>query len=928
MGNLAAKGHTDKREGTAMKLPFDLALFAVLISSIVLLGCEGDLVTAPTTEAATVEPAIGQTRIERIEVGASRHADFNSNTTTTSPLPQGKEPTDDATTESIVIVSGVVTGADGKPAAGVDLQLYFIPDNITMSQDEDRIADRVTTDESGYYEVSGTIRRQMMLHVFGTGTPMMATLNTADLYLNNKPRPGTRRIRKDIALPESHYLSGQVVNEAGTPMPGLGIHIEPSRQELSRQLMDQRLHRARVVTTTTATGDFFTTGIAPGRWLVGTTHPDYAPVFEEITLPSTEPVILRLSSRGGTIVVRVLHKETGEPVGEMPVTASWQTDTNISTLHGFDKKSASDGTVEFRNIPAGQYRVVTGHRTDPLMYMAPPVPDALSLADDETTEVTLFVYSGHTITGTVYDKDTSKPVSGAVIKIGGNIIPTQPSISDESGKYTVSNVFSPWLHEAHLQVKMNGYSQENNGFIQIALPAHETAVIHDVPLVRNVTIKGIVVTEADVPIPHARVKLNRYPSTDPVPVAEDGTFTLQASPFSSNRVEADARGYAPAQSERLEVTSLDVTDVKVVLKSAGSVHGRVIDHNEMPVSGAVVSARYLAGRLEEVAVSGNDGRFSIQDAPSKMTLTASKRGKHADSDEVSVLVAPGEVKADVVLQLRESLSIAGRVITSQGEPVFFAQIMTSDNAHGTHTSPDGRFELANVPEGTHEISVFSSSFHKKVSDVKSGTTDLEIILEAEDMRNATLIGTVVDDDTGNSIADFAFHGRRSGSYKKLEEPGKFEISNLQSDQAFSVSIGAPGYAIEKFNIEPIPAGQTLEQSFRLNNGGAITGRVVDQITGAPLPGLVVMCWSGQPGRIGEYGVSPAAHTITNDNGRFTLGLVPDGENYTIQVKGAPTYSDGIAETGAVSGQMTDVPEIKMIKVDATPTINKESESPN
>src|SRR5207249_442793 len=208
----------------------------------------------------------------------------------------------------------------------------------------------------------------------------------------------------------------------------------------------------------------------------------------------------------------------------------------------------------------------------------------------------------------------------------------------------------------------------------------------------------------------------------------DGKFRLEG--FTAERpilVNVSAPGFAALQKN----VTPPITDIAIVLKSAGTVRGRVEDADaKKPVTDFSVarSGPRGGGGGFQIAMGGRgagdqnfqseDGSFELTDVPpGKWTVRASAAGYR--SAEVSgVEVGEGETKEGIVLSLKRGGGLAGRVSDLRGTALANASVtwhpaesqggamgammarMAGGGAGGSTTSDaDGRFQFDGLPEG-------------------------------------------------------------------------------------------------------------------------------------------------------------------------------------------------------------------------------------
>lgn len=902
-------------------------------AAIALTGCNkesGTTAGAETTTKITTSDAPVDTRREVVSAGKSKRPDKPSRAEKAAAETARLEA---PTTGTALLVSGKITFADGRPAtsASVELKYYARTSEEDYNYAEKTMGQAVTDDE-GRYRVRGEgVGMNYTLLVTGDVPETSVRLETP-----SPMRRGLNKITRDITLSESFDVNGRVTNEKNEPVAGATIALIPDfsayRQEGSNSYKPpkQTPSTKSRITTSSATGEFTLPFIDKGKWTIGTVSPGYAAITQLIEVPTTGPVALQLSNRGGTVVGSVHTKADASPVASLKLKLGAFGDFG-DALYNKETSTGPDGSFRFENVTSTSLSLAIPQEETNAKKLAitDPRPSRISVGEGETTEVQLFVYPGITITGRVFDKDTNDPLPDA--KVTAVTTPRRTTTSGADGQYRLENVFLTSNRVSVIPV-LEGYAlpatRENmySSTPGIGATAPETGDLTlDIPMERQISISGKVVTADEVPAGFAQLRVINQRSmngrSNPLsPANPDGTFKLYTTPFSPAMVEAQAAGYADSRSDSIEVTTEDVKDLKVVLEVGGTIEGTVVDPSGAPAEGAKVTnidwvqfGSSSTGNHEEVGVTGKDGKFTLTHAGKRVSLFATKEN-FAQSQPLEVQVKSGETKNDVQLKLRPGFTIAGTVKRASGDPVESGSVNcwspTGGGSNGNcQLQAGGKFKLENLAEGTYTVQVYGSGVtSKQVENVKAGTENLEIVLDdpnkPDGSANVTLIGTVVDEDTGEPIKDIEVPNY--SRMKKLDKPGQFEYTGLRPNTNYGFNMSAPGYLKQQFSTN-VPGDKTrYEETFKLGHGGIVKGRVLDKAN-TPLVNIPVVNWGTTQGY--ERGrTGPDTHTTTDNEGRFTLAPVATGDN-TIQVMPKPPLTTAYKKVTVKSAETADAGDI-------------------
>ncbi|MBS1152097.1 MAG: carboxyl-terminal processing protease [Myxococcaceae bacterium] len=325
----------------------------------------------------------------------------------------------------------------------------------------------------------------------------------------------------------------------------------------------------------------------------------------------------------------------------------------------------------------------------------------------------------------------------------------------------------------------------------------------------------------------------------------------------------------------------------------GSLEGRVLRRGAAVV-GARVTLREHSAR---VIASGEDGRFRFEDVPSgEVWLSA------ALEDEASPLLGPlmlasGEQRTGLVLQLELSAVVAGTVVSSQSRaPLKGARLVTSGGSGVTDAN--GRFTLHGLPAGLTWIEATAQGHLSRVEwlslDSARAHTGLEVSLDPA----SSLAGSVRQQGSPMAGAQIwaerligarvgSSHGpvasARDGSWKLEVAPGLLRVVGQLAD---GTRIQGPRLRIEAGDER---TGIDLEAGESLSVDGQV------RLEGVGLPGATLTLFDSRSSEV-------AAVTGSGADGRFHFERVAVGR-YLVQVrKGALTTQTGPFEQNGVGEQ--------------------------
>ncbi|MGE5716240.1 MAG: carboxypeptidase regulatory-like domain-containing protein, partial [Acidobacteriota bacterium] len=391
----------------------------------------------------------------------------------------------------------------------------------------------------------------------------------------------------------------------------------------------------------------------------------------------------------------------------------------------------------------------------------------------------------------------------------------------------------------------------------------------------------------------------------------DGSFRMDG--FAAERpilVNVSAPGYATQQKN----VTPPVSDLAIVMKSAGTVHGRVEDADtKKPVTDFSVGRSggrggmggiqiAIGGRGGDQSFQSEDGTFELTDVPAgKWTIRASAAGYRA-AEVSGVEVGEGETKEGVVLSLKRGGGISGHVTDQRGASVANAAIawhpaesqgggmgamvarMIGGGAGGSTTSDaDGRFQFDGLPDGRVTLTATHPDFVETSRDVDPAKEpSVEVTLGS----GASISGTVVGSDgsTGipgalvqlNEEGDTAGFGAGSES-TRTDGAGHFLFEHLTAGRFKVIATGNTGKSVAR----DVVVADNQQQG----------GVLVQMVTGTLVHGNVTGLAAGQRGgvRILASGTNYNDGTQTDDSGAYSLKDVPAG---VVRIQATTSFLSG------------------------------------
>lgn len=381
-------------------------------------------------------------------------------------------------------------------------------------------------------------------------------------------------------------------------------------------------------------------------------------------------------------------------------------------------------------------------------------------------------------------------------------------------------------------------------------------------------LSGTVVDESGSPVAEAEVRV--FPSgfsdeTARVRTSRQGTFRIANLPApASFELLALRPGLAPAL---LGVTvpalaeSVEVTEVRLVLRRGHTAGGRVVDEKGRPVAGARVELiRHPAAALRPGwpavdnglyrSVTDREGRFQVAGLPERwfnlsvvrpgflrLSWRAADLGRDADGrvDLGTVVLRHGkepapppkpvstEPKPRPALPPDSAGDLAGRVLTPDGSPAAGAAVvyMGLDGRRRIVTDGDGQFRFQGLQTGigtllarheTHGLRTLSV-------DVQPGKNHLDVNLNP--LKFYPIRGRALDSE-GRPVAGAWIANELSGESAFTSADGSFLLKTNRT--GFALLARKPGHAIASLEDWNAEGAEGLE--LRLGPEASLSGRLL------------------------------------------------------------------------------------------------------
>ncbi|HSE62971.1 MAG TPA: carboxypeptidase regulatory-like domain-containing protein [Thermoanaerobaculia bacterium] len=761
---------------------------------------------------------------------------------------------DDVELPAVEKISGRISDESGKPVADARIRatggLPFEEADVVFYAEAKSAAD-------GAYSIPNA-------PVGGGGLSVRATG-----YSPLRQPSAQRRTTVNVTLKKGGTIRGIVTDPAGKPAEGATV--------ISGSLAAK----------SDSSGAWSLTGVPPGtREVEAFWKDDLAARRDTVHVKKGEAVDagLRLG-KAASITGSVVDEKTRRPIAGVRV---WASATSFFRGDARSRRARTDAKGRFR-IPALAPRRYTV-RAAKAEYLPVAMPGIVAAVSPPGT-VAIALQKAAAVSGRVTD-EAGLPVPGARVRFA----------RDSNVRALLRGGPAAFLGRPGVTTgpdgafRIRGLAAEKNLTLEAAKTGYVTAKRHGVTLkpgeaVKDVTLvvrrgleaRGRVVDSAGQPIAGAEIRLSpvergggrfmfqiagvsrEKPDTTS---GADGSFRVAGLEAGEYALTVSREGYAPKRVPSATVAEKGPNDWPEIVLAAGvPIAGVVRSSKGDAIVGAEVFA--FAEGTSRNSRTDPEGKFRLEGFGAERRVMLNVMAEGYSALQKQITPSPEEV----VLVLATSGTIRGRVedaATNRPITDFTASyadargqlagavrvVMGLGEREKAFQSPDGSFELADVPPGKWGVRVSAPGYRPaEVSgiEIAEGETKEGVVVALR--KGAVISGRVLDARRGTGVAN-ASVAWSEGSGASGMGPGMAVLSRLDAGGVTAATTDADG----RFRFEGLPAGKItlsaehpdfLEASkmvelddeatvdLTLGLGGSISGTVVGKDGRTGIPGAEV-----------------------------------------------------------------------------------------
>lgn len=553
-------------------------------------------------------------------------------------------------------------------------------------------------------------------------------------------------------------------------------------------------------------------------------------------------------------------------------------------------ETSEDGRFALSGIQPGNWRLYV---TSP--GFAPTLTKSLATG---TRDNTIVLSRGMALTGRIVDNATNEPLEGVWITVAPIDMDTEPaSAMSEAGgafrfdpvapgEYAIDIDSAPW-------VLVGGQA---NTYLSPKLPVRPL----ELRAATGGTLRGRVVDRetrtgvATVTVRASLTNSGKYFRSGPSD--DTGAFEITGLPEGQYRIVAisndpflDLKRRADQSVVQVQL-GRDTEGVEIAIDQGISVRGMVVDAQERPAPGAIISGTASAWRGQ--TTSEVDGSFMFTGLPPGQKITLSASTASAIAPPLGPLAVPDSGLNDLrlTLELTADCIAAGTLVNASGV-LLEAHLQANSLDRPFLSMPgsgnsgkDGKFVLTSLTAGNYEIFARPAGGSQLSVQQPVGTLTLSPGQVLTGLRlvypgNAALsISGTVTDDAGQPLVANVFYTNmqdpRLANVRTTKE-GRFEIRGLEHGD-FNLDAESNGARSERIRVSAGASNVTLV----IETLGILEGTVTDE-QGNPVSSFELAA-------VPENASGPVAEVLSrlkgysDPDGHFQLTLRP--HTYTIIVR--------------------------------------------
>lgn len=875
-----------------------LRYLAPALMAYTVLGCNNEpkITTKPET-------------VVTVKTSADKRKKSSDNSSTTTATIQSEsdsfpQPTyADGIAGQDILLTGRIVFENNKPLPDTEIIFLSDPsDRLTLSPSPYA---KIRSNSKGYYKIGLAKDR---IYQIATNSEKVSSwkivFESKDAVPDTEVNPFAYKYNLNITVTPTRPLFGSVTDDKGTSIPHARIWID--KQDLLSP-------NDTVSTSTDRLGNFLLTNYPEGNSDLHVFADGYRPaVIKDISDTTTSPIKITMIPGGGVIKGKVTL-QSGAPVSSgtqvqlLPGMKRNSEQATMIYMKAFTTATDEFGNYRFSGLPINDFTVKLSQENKEyknLPMICAPLKQVNTVEGSEVT-YDFQAYTGHTIRGIVFDKESSTPLAG--IKVTTYPF-SSDTVSNKNGYYKLDNI----SEFTSIKIDSEKYLtfQQNN--YPILTKCDQTLVNLDIPVVEPVYISGSITNTNGFSVPNASIDVRKQQRRLLRTQANSkGLFKIAVPPLETVSLSARAAGYTEGGTPEIDPGIQDINDINIVLSSGFTVTGTVTDKNKNPILNAKV---YSSETPKNSTFVSNGGEFRIGNMGTKYVLMVEAENYKTHSLSFRNAQIKENETTSVQVILEPSASISGAIQSPGGVPVTFdshryvISKSTKDGSQFTSINA-GKFKIPNLStETTYALTIQGNSITTPVIAM-SGSKNVVLTFEdprkkSDNTSSKTLTVKVIDEITKQPVTDADVSLDGTPLTPDKFQKGVFTIGSVPITSDSTVYVNSKNYFPGSKNIGTESQKNEIQLTVELSVGGALTGKIIDASSGNPIQNALI--------RTKENNTSSQDYTIPDAEGKFILSKLKTG-SIKLSVKPEKPFIEYIQSYAVPNDDIADIGEIRLTK---------------
>ncbi|MED4051937.1 carboxypeptidase regulatory-like domain-containing protein [Priestia megaterium] len=625
-------------------------------------------------------------------------------------------------------------------------------------------------------------------------------------------------------------------------------------------------------TTTNTQGQFSTINLSPGTYTIIAEATSLGTASATtVVVPNTSSTVnIGLAPNPGTIQGTITAAGTGLPIPESRVQVIRKDGTIINEVI-----TNEAGSFNITGLTPDFYTLVVTNSS----FQGKTVGFQI-FSDQITTVNVLLQPNPGTLTGSVTDSFTGRPISNASILVfpSQSLTPIAQAVTDQAGLYTIAGV-APGEYE--IVAVATNFARRGTG----ALILSNESTIANIQLFPNpATVSGTLSTPEGATISNASIQILDQNETvlGTGITDQNGNYAISNLPEGTLTIIASSSGFATQLTAATVTAGQILSNVNIQLNLlSGNLSGKIINSvTGEPIIGAIAIVRTIGGTNIVVSTdtTDTDGNYFIAGlSPGTYSVVGSSTG-------FGTVTIGAIVQADQTATANLSLppltgSVSGTITDLRGNAITGSntQIQVFDISgillKTLLANADGTFNVIDLIPGTYLIQVTALNFATAIASVSVATEQTTNIIVPLTPNPATVTGQIINKQTGASLSGVIvtitdLNGLILGNAVS-DINGQFIIRNLPPNTAvITATATQPGLGSASTSVQLGPGSTNNVTLFLTPEVGSLTGTIRNIQTSETIAGATVQVF--------DFTRALVATLVTDQNGQYLLENITPG----------------------------------------------------